>query len=84
MPHFYLHVHNSSGAAEDDEGAELPDLDAARARAVEGIRSILSEEVLDGRLDLRGRVDIADAEGRVLASVAYAEAVDLQLEDAAS
>jgi len=37
MPLFHLHVHNSHGDAEDDEGFELSSLAIAREKAVEGI-----------------------------------------------
>jgi hypothetical protein len=84
MPLFYLHAHNSTGFVEDEEGQDLPDLAAARAAAVDGIRSILAGEVRAGSLDTRGRIDIADDTGRVLATVRFREAVELRLDEEAA
>jgi hypothetical protein len=75
MPIYYLHVFNEEVRAEDEEGADLPDLAAALKQAISGIRSILSEEVLKGELNLRGRVEIAGENGDVLRTVPYADAV---------
>jgi hypothetical protein len=78
MPLYFLHVYNSTGWSRDEEGLDLPDLDAARAQAVEGIRSILSDEVEHGKIDFAGKIEIADESGRVLATVTYHDAVDLR------
>lgn len=80
MPLYYLHIYNGSGFVEDSEGQELNDLDAARAEAVEGIRSVLASEVLKGSLDLRGRIEVVDGRGAVLAIVPFSEAVAVQLD----
>lgn len=77
MPRYFLHLLNSIGYAADEEGRELADLDVARRKAIEGIRSIVSEEVKDGLIDLRGRIDVADQDGRVLLVVRFSEAVEL-------
>lgn len=57
----------------------MSSLEDARRVAIEGIRSILSAELLEGSLDLRGRIDIADPNGQVLAVVPYAEAIRIYL-----
>jgi hypothetical protein len=81
MPRFYLHVHNRIGSARDEEGADFPDLDTARVRAIEGIRSILSDEARQGMIDFRGRIEIAAATGDVIETVSFIEAFELHLED---
>ncbi len=77
MPRFHLNLYNRAGASRDEEGLELPDLDSARAAAIDGIRSLASEEVRRGRLDLAGRVEILDEAGTLLATIAFAEAVEI-------
>ncbi|KKC24380.1 DUF6894 family protein [Sphingomonas sp. SRS2] len=77
MPHFYLHLINGSGITRDQEGIELPDVDAARVEALAAIRSILKEELNNGQLDLGGRVAIEDGQGNFLCDVMFAEAVDI-------
>lgn len=80
MPRYFFHVHNSFGVAADDEGQDVDSLAEARRIAIESIRTILSEELRNGCLDLRGRVVIADPSGAICATVPFTEAVDLKLE----
>jgi hypothetical protein len=81
MPNYFLHIHGSTGVAPDDEGQDLPNLAAARVTAIEGIRSLLAEEIRTGFLDLRGFVEIADEAAAIVAVVHFQEAVELQLQD---
>jgi hypothetical protein len=79
MPHFYFHVHNSIGFIEDEEGRDLPDRSIARDEAIKGIRSILSEDVLGGVLDLGGRIDVVEeGSGDPALTVPFGEAVDVR------
>lgn len=78
MPRYHLHIYDRGGVSCDEEGVDLPDLDSARRSAIAGIRSIASEEVRAGRLDLVGRIEIVDAAGTVLGIVRYPEAVEVQ------
>jgi hypothetical protein len=80
MALFFLHLHNGSGFLPDEEGRDLADLAAARREAVRSIRSLLAEEVRRGRVDLRGRVEIAGAGGEILANVVFSEAVEVLAE----
>jgi hypothetical protein len=85
MPRYYLHLYlpGSLGFVEDEEGSELANLDRARAEAVAGVRSILSDDVKAGRIDLRGRIEVADAQGAVILLLPFCEAVDLLTESPA-
>lgn len=74
MPNYHLHLHNAHVDASDEEGHDLPDLEAARAKALAGIRGFLGHEAMSGKLDFRGQVDIADEGGRVLEIVHFKEA----------
>lgn len=78
MPHFHIHVHNHSGETTDEEGADYPSLDDAARSAVEGVRAILGEELGRGALDLRGRIEITDADGQTLRVIRFDEVVNLQ------
>ena len=79
MPTFYLHIHNGTNDIDDGEGSELADVHDARRLAILGIRSIVAEEAKAGRIDLRGRVDIADAGGATVMTVAFRDAFELEL-----
>jgi hypothetical protein len=63
---------------QDVQGRELADIDAARREAIKGARSILSYEVLQGLIDLTGRIDVADPDGRVLFSMPFLDTVRLR------
>ena len=78
MPIFYLHLHNGTGDITDLEGSELPGVDDARRLAILGIRSIVAEEAKAGRIDLRGRIDIADEGGATIMTVDFREAFELE------
>lgn len=75
---FFFHIHNGVGFVADKEGQDCPDLDSARARAMDSIRAILAEEIVaSGAIDLRGRIDIVDEAGTVT-SVAFTDAIELR------
>lgn len=77
MPHYFLHQRNEIYVP-DDEGEDFADLRAARDKAVIGTRSILSEEVKTGSLDLRGAIEIADESGAIVAVVPFEEIVTIR------
>lgn len=78
MPIYHLHLHNAHVDASDEDGHDLPDLASARRKAVAGIRDFLGHEAMDGRIDFRGHVDIADDTGEILTSVRFIEAFEVQ------
>ena len=80
MTRFYLHIHNGIGLSEDEEGCECPDLEAARNEAIRGIRSLLAAELIEGSIDLCGRIEVADEAGRIVAVVPFRDAVELHLD----
>jgi hypothetical protein len=77
MDRFFFHLRNGMGWVCDEEGCELPDLEAARACAIGSIRSILKDEIDAGRIDLRGRIEIADKGGRLLGVVPFHSAIEV-------
>jgi hypothetical protein len=78
MPRFHLHLHNGLGFTPDDEGLEFADAAAARKEAIRSIRSIVSEEVKQGSIDLNGRVEIVDEHGQFVAGILFTDAVVVQ------
>lgn len=77
MARYFLHIHNGNGTTRDEEGVDMDGIAGARLRAIEGIRSIISEEVLAGRIDLCGSVVIADEFGEDLLTVPFDQAFDI-------
>lgn len=81
MPVFHLHIVQSKNLVPDTEGSAFPDLAAARDEAIRGARSLLSDEVLRGEMDLRQSIRIHDEAGRHLETVRFDEAVRLTSAD---
>jgi hypothetical protein len=77
MARYYMHLFNSIGSIPDEEGVEAADTAEAVRVAAVNIRSLLSEEVKGGVLDLRGRIEIEDAAGDVVRVVPFREAIEL-------
>ena len=79
MPLFYFHLHDRFAAVPDPDPRELPDLEVVRAQALKGARSIICEDVCEGRVDLTGRIDVLDDAGNMVLSLPFSEAVELVL-----
>ena len=77
MGRFHLNIRNGSGMTEDEEGLELEGPEEARRKAIEGARSMLSAEVLTGNLDLRGRIEVTDAQGVHVLTVEFRDVVSV-------
>ena len=83
MARFFLHLRNSNGHLEDEEGQELADIDAARQAAIASVRSIVSEEAETGFIDLRAPIPVFDENGALLLELPFSEAVEVTSELAA-
>lgn len=78
MAHFYFHLHDDLDVP-DCEGAEFPDLTAARAYAIAAACRLMCETLVhDGRITLSHWIDIEDEQGEVAASVSFADAVCIE------
>ena len=55
----------------------MADLAAARTHAIDGIRSILGDEIRTGEVSIRGRVLIMDESNRILLTVPFTDAVEV-------
>ena len=81
MPVYYLHVINETLDENHAEGQELASLEGARAEAIKSIRSILSDEIKYGKLNLSGHVVIMDDAHNEVDRVAFAEAIKVTMAD---
>jgi len=77
MPRFYFHVCNGNGFDQDEEGLELPDVEAARAEAIRSARSIMADDVQRGMLDMSSFIEIEDETQQLVQTLCFAEAVDM-------
>ncbi|RSV33277.1 hypothetical protein CA234_22745 [Sphingomonas sp. ABOLE] len=77
MQRYFFNVHDQNGSLIDPEGTVCADLDAARRTAIHSVRSILAEDLVQGCIDMNGMVDVLDAGGGLIESIAFAECVIL-------
>ena len=77
MPRYLFHVRGGPIEADDAEGLDLPNEEAARQKAAEFARDLLAAAVLEGRLALTERIVICDAEGREVAALSFGQSVGL-------
>lgn len=71
MPWFFFHLHDDVTPF-DEEGKELPDLEAARAQAIGEARQMSCASILErSSVNLHHRIDVADESGEVVAVVEF-------------
>ena len=75
MPLYYFHLRNGLGFTRDEEGQELADVAAAMDVAVLSVRSLIAAEASEGRIDLRGRIEVRDHEDAPLFDLPFADAI---------
>jgi hypothetical protein len=79
MPRYFFHVRDRNGdISRDEEGQDLPDLEAARAEAVNANREMLGERLLHGGSLNHRQIEIADETGKILIVI---PASDVMLRD---
>jgi hypothetical protein len=75
---YFFHVRDDLDVP-DPEGAELPNLEAARDYAGRSARSLMCGTLSeDCRISLHHRIDIEDEAGGILATVLFADAVRIE------
>ena len=78
MPTFKFEFHTDPGAT-GPQYRGFPNLDAARRVAQLSARFIIAERIRDdGRLNLDHRIDIASQDGRLLDSVEFCDAIEIE------
>jgi hypothetical protein len=74
MPRFYLHLADGYCVC-DEEGMMLPNVEAAREEALKSARDVMSDQVKQGFLTLRDRIEIVGEDGEPAATVAFRDAI---------
>jgi hypothetical protein len=78
MPRFYFHLRDDLDAP-DDEGLDLPNLDAAREHAADNARFTLAQLALEqGKINFEHCIDIEDEQGCVLQTVRFRDVVEVE------
>jgi hypothetical protein len=74
--HQYLHIVTDTERIIDPDGQEFGDLEMAKQEAVQSARDLMAEELRNGRpIPLNWRVQIAEADGTIRATIKFAELV---------
>jgi hypothetical protein len=73
---FYFHLHNDIDA-NDEEGQEFEDLNAALARASIYARDIAAENVREGKLNLSHYIEVTNEAGVSLCTVTFGDVVQI-------
>jgi hypothetical protein len=78
MAKFYLNLYNDIDAI-DEDGSDYPDLAAAKAVAVAGARDLMASHVQAGKpINLDHRIEVADADGKVLVVMPFSELITIR------
>lgn len=73
MARFFFHVRDGADLSRDEEGQDLPDIEAARREAVNSNREMLGERILHGGALNHRQIEIADETGRIVGVVRSAD-----------
>ena len=78
MPRFYFHLRNDL-SVDDEEGIELPDIEAARERAIEFAVDMSAASVLEHRkLNLHHKIEVADQNGDIVQIVEFGDVLTVK------
>ena len=77
MARYFFHYRNGHADHEDDDGLEFESLEAAKDAALHGARDTLSQEILNGVMDLRYRLEVEDERRDVIHVLQFADAVEV-------
>ena len=77
MPRYFFHVYDDL-VASDEEGLELPGIKEALIKAERGARELAADEVMRGALHLDHRIEVADENGSVVATVMFRDLVRVE------
>ena len=76
MSRLYFHLYDGVDTLIDPDGIDVP-YEEASSRALAEARALIADEALRGRIDLRQRIDVEDAAGRLLHSLSFYQAVEI-------
>jgi hypothetical protein len=77
VPRHFLDVYDDL-ITSDDEGVELPNLEAARLYALKGARDLIGEQVRHGYVVMSHWIDVLDEERTVVLRLPFRDAIDIK------
>jgi hypothetical protein len=76
MPRYFFHHRDGNVLDRDEDGLEMPDLDAAYLEAFEAAKEMWIESIRDMRNPSRQQFEVADIRGSTLLIVPFKEVMD--------
>jgi hypothetical protein len=78
MDRYFFHLRDGATIDSDEDGKELPNLEAARAHAIQCARELLSEAALSGKAgSLNQQIEVTDKSGRTVLIMPIGHATDV-------
>jgi hypothetical protein len=77
MPRFFFNVVVGSAIMIDEDGTELPTVEAARDEALKDARGMMGDAVRQGQDISARKIEICDGAGVVLEVVSFADAITI-------
>ena len=77
MTKYFFHKRDGSELVEDEEGTDLPDLEAARNEAILAAREMMAEMVLEGKVVDGQQFEITSEDGSTVDIVTFKSAIKL-------
>ncbi|HEX8484472.1 DUF6894 family protein [Sphingomonas sp.] len=77
MARYFLNIYDDLIVL-DEEGVELPNLEAARLQALHGARDLMVEQVRHGYIVLSHWIDVVDESGTVVLRLPFRDAIDIK------
>jgi hypothetical protein len=77
MPLYYFHQRAGDEFILDEEGGQHPSFEAAYLAAIAGARDLMCSQVQSGWLSLHETLELHDAAGTHLATIQFADALQI-------
>jgi hypothetical protein len=77
MSRYYFHLRDSD-LTEDEEGMDLPGVDAARTFAMDCARDVMCADLREGWLSLDHAIEVVDEHGAHVLTMSFREAFEVR------
>lgn len=77
MARYFFHFCDGQDTLIDEDGKELGSLDAVKSVALREARALVSQEALQGKIELNQSIEVRDAEGAVVHTLQFRDAVSV-------
>ncbi|MBV8687050.1 MAG: hypothetical protein JOZ90_06170 [Alphaproteobacteria bacterium] len=77
MPRYFLHLKDGN-RVDDEDGMVLDGPEQVREEAVRSARDMMCDQVRQGRLSLKDRIEVEDEAGNPVLTLAFRDAVQLE------